>query len=109
MHIRPLTASDVAPYRALMLEAYDVAADAFTTTPEERALEPESWWIKRIADPSGLGVSFGAFDEGQLVGTVAIEYSAKPKLKHSALVIGMYVRESVRGQGTGKALLGAAL
>jgi hypothetical protein len=30
-----------------MLRAYEVAADAFTSTPEERAAEPESWWVKR--------------------------------------------------------------
>ena len=67
-----------------MLEAYALAADAFTTTAEERALEPESWWIKRIADPKGHGASFGAIDGERLVGTAAIEYSAKSKLKHAA-------------------------
>lgn len=109
MRIRTLTASDVAQYRELMLEAYALAADAFTTTAEERALEPESWWIRRIADPKGLGASFGALDEETLVGSAAIEYSAKPKLRHAALIIGMYVRESARGKGIGKALLMAAL
>jgi ribosomal protein S18 acetylase RimI-like enzyme len=92
-----------------MLEAYAVAADAFTTTAEERALEPESWWVKRIADPKGFGASFGAIDAGRLVGATAIEYSAKPKLKHVALIIGMYVRPSARGKGLGKALLDAAM
>jgi len=38
-----------------------------------------------------------------------IEYSAKPKLKHVALIIGMYVRPSARGKGLGKALLDAAM
>jgi ribosomal protein S18 acetylase RimI-like enzyme len=109
MHIRTLTASDVGPYRKLMLEAYAAAADAFTTTAEERALEPESWWVKRIADPKGLGASFGAIHEGKLVGTVAVEYSVKPKLKHAASIIGMYVHESARGKGIGRALLLAAM
>jgi RimJ/RimL family protein N-acetyltransferase len=109
MRIRTLSACDVDQYRELMLEAYALAPDAFTTTAEERALEPESWWMKRIAAPRGLGASFGAMDEDKLVGTVAIEYSAKPKLKHAALIIGMYVRESARGKGIGKALLAAAM
>jgi RimJ/RimL family protein N-acetyltransferase len=109
MRICTLTASDVSQYRELMLEAYALAADAFTTTAEERALEPQSWWIKRIADPNGLGASFGAVEGDKLVGTAAIEYSAKPKLKHAALIIGMYVRESARGKGIGKALLLAAM
>jgi ribosomal protein S18 acetylase RimI-like enzyme len=109
MRICTLTASDATRYRELMLEAYALAADAFTSTAEDRALEPESWWVKRIADPEGLGASFGADDINGLVGTVALEYSAKPKTKHSALLIGMYVREHARGMGVGRALLTAAL
>jgi RimJ/RimL family protein N-acetyltransferase len=109
MRVRTLSASDAPRYRALMLEAYALAADAFTSTPEERAREPESWWIKRIADPSGLTVSFAAESNGELLGTVALEYSAKAKTRHSALVVGMYVRESARGRGLGRALLQAAL
>jgi hypothetical protein len=79
-------------YRTLMLEAYAEAPDAFTSTPEERAAEPESWWVKRIADSSGLSAAFGAYIEGSLVGTAALEFSAKPKTRHKALLIGMYVR-----------------
>ena len=40
MRIAPLTASDAPQYRELMLEAYVQAADAFTSTAEERANEP---------------------------------------------------------------------
>jgi GNAT superfamily N-acetyltransferase len=109
MRIRPLAASDANQYRELMLEAYALAADAFVSTAEERALEPESWWVNRVADPSGLTVSFGAEVEECLVGTVALEYSSKSKTKHSALLIGMYVREHVRGQGVGRSLLQSAL
>jgi ribosomal protein S18 acetylase RimI-like enzyme len=107
MHIAALTASDAPQYRGLMLEAYVLAADAFTSTAEEREAEPLSWWEERIAAPSGLSQSFGAFEEQQLVGTVAIEYSAKPKTRHSALVIGMYVRPSARGCGAGTLLMRA--
>ena len=53
MHVERLVASDVPRYRELMLHAYAAAPDAFTSTPEERSAEPDSWWLKRIADPSG--------------------------------------------------------
>ena len=109
MHIGQLAASDAPRYRELMLHAYAAAADAFTSTPEERAAEPDSWWIKRIADPDGLSVALGAFHDGALVGTVTIEFSAKPKIRHKAHLIGMFVRESCRGLGAGAQLVDAAL
>ena len=109
MHVTTLTASDAQQYRDLMLEAYVQAADAFTSTAEERQAEPMSWWVNRIAAPSGLSQSFGAFQDEQLVGTVALEFSAKPKTRHSALVIGMYVMPHVRGLGAGALLMQAAI
>jgi ribosomal protein S18 acetylase RimI-like enzyme len=104
-----LTASDAAPYKALMLHAYEHAADAFTSTAEERAKEPDEWWIKRIAHPEGMTVAFGDFAGERLVGTVALEFSAKPKTKHKALVVGMYVLPASRGKGSARALLQAAI
>src|SRR5437868_3525801 len=109
MHIAQLAVADAAQYRELMLHAYAAAADAFTSTPEERAAEPSSWWIKRIADPNGLSVALGAFHDGALVGTVTIEFSSKPKTRHKAHLIGMFVRESCRGLGAGASLVDAAV
>ena len=109
MNIITLTAADAERYRALMLEAYTLAADAYSSTAQDRAREPASWWVNRVADPSGLTLAFAAEIDGALVGTVALEYSAKPKMKHSVLVIGMYVRDAARRLGIGRALLQTAL
>lgn len=109
MHVERLQPAHASAYRALMLEAYELAADAFTSTAAERAAEPESFWVRRIADAAGLSLALGAFDGTHLVGTVALEFTAKPKTRHKALVIGMYVRPAVRGQQVGGALLQAAL
>ena len=65
--------------------------------------------VGRIADPKGLSSAFGAFHNGELVGTVTIEFAAKPKTRHKAHLIGMFVSESARGLGAGKALVNAAL
>lgn len=92
-----------------MLEGYAQEPDAFTSTPEERAAEPESWWVKRIADSSGLSVVFGAFVDGNLVGAAALEFSAKPKTKHKARLIAMYVSPWARGTGAGTQLVQAAI
>src|SRR3990167_3710666 len=109
MHVALLQPSDAQQYRALMLQAYELAPDAFTSTAEERSAEPESFWVKRIAAPSALSAAFGAFEGQKLVGTVALEFSAKPKTRHKAHVIGMYVAPATRGTGAGRALLGAAV
>lgn len=109
MRIDPLTSSHMPPYRALMLQAYELDANAFTSTAAERAAEPDSWWLERMADPDGMSVALGAFEGEDLVGTVALEFNAKPKTEHKALLIGMYVVPSLRGRGVGKALLQRAL
>src|SRR5689334_6830368 len=109
MRVSRLGASDAPRYRALMLHAYEAAADAFTSTAEERAAEPDSWWVKRIADPADLSFSFGVFVGDELAGTVTIELGAKPKTRHKAHLIGMFVSESLRGRGAGRSLVRAAL
>ncbi len=107
--IRILTAADASTYRSLMLEAYEQAPDAFTATAAERRAEPESWWIRRIGSAEGLATCLGAWQDDALVGTVALEYSAKPKNRHTALLLGMYVQPAQRGQGLGLALMKAAV
>jgi GNAT superfamily N-acetyltransferase len=109
MQIAVLSESDAMQYKSVMLHAYEHAADAFTSTPEERAKEPDEWWNRRIADPQALTVAFGAFEGPNLVGTVALEFSAKPKTKHKALVVGMYVLPGSRGKGLARALMKVAI
>jgi len=109
MLIRPLKTEDAPAYRALMLEGYTLASDAFTSAPEERATEPLIWWERRIQDPNGLSRAFGAFDGGVLVGTVAIEYSAKVKTRHKAIIVGLYVLAAYRQCGLGLGLTEAAI
>ncbi len=104
-----LQLGDAAEYRRLMLHAYELAPDGFTSTVEERGLEPASFWTRRVADPDGLIAAFGAFEGADLIGTVALELSARRKLRHKARVIAMFVAASARGKGVGRALLHAAI
>ena len=66
MHVALLNAHDASRYRSLMLQAYEHAADAFTTTADECSAEPESWWIERIGSPQGKNAAFVAFSTAAL-------------------------------------------
>ena len=109
MSVSLLTVAHLDEYRALMLEAYALAPDAFTSTPEERAAEPDAWWARRLQDPAGFTAAFGAFVDGTLAGTVALEFASKPKTRHKGQLIGMYVRAAARGRGLGRRLVEAAV
>ena len=109
MLIRALEPADLEEYRALMLEAFEVDADAFTSTRLEREQKASAWWLARMNHPLDLGRAFGAFQAGQMVGTVAIEYSDRFKTRHKGHVVGMYVRSAQRGQGLAQALLAAVV
>src|SRR5690349_8579981 len=109
MKITPLAAEHASQYRELMLHGYEHAPDAFTSTVDERAAMPVSWWARRAADPEGKSIAFGAFVDEQLVGTVALEFSTRPKTQHKALLIGMYVLEAWRGKGVARQLVAAAV
>src|SRR3954471_15545476 len=61
-----LTPGEAQPYRALMLEAYAREPDAFTSTPEERAALPMSWWEKRLRASLGGAALAAARADGTL-------------------------------------------
>ncbi|WP_034386858.1 GNAT family N-acetyltransferase [Comamonas composti] len=109
MQIIPLRVEHALAYRQLMLYGYEHSPEAFLTTPEECAEVPASWWEKRIADPEGAGLAFGAFVGGQLCGAVTLLFSSRPKTRHKAHVIGVYVQEAWRARGLGRRLMHAAL
>jgi len=109
MEIRLLTDSDLDEYRALMLEAFETEPDAFTSTRKERESQPNTWWLARISCPNGYAQAIGAFDDNRLIGTVALDFHRKPKTKHKADLIGMYVQPNARRLNIGRQLLDAAI
>ncbi|TFY92721.1 GNAT family N-acetyltransferase [Pseudomonas kairouanensis] len=107
MMIRPLVASDAQAYRALMLEAYGVYPQAFTSSVAERAAMPLSWWEKRLESP--LDHLLGAFDADDLVGIVGLAFEPREKARHKVTLFGMYVNAGHQQQGLGRRLVEAAL
>jgi len=107
MWIERLDASHALAYRELMLEAYDLHPQAFTSSVRERAALPLSWWESRLTGK--LDVVFGAFEEGRLAGIVGLAFEPREKARHKVTLFGMYVSPRVRQRGLGRQLVQAAL
>ncbi|MGH8384193.1 MAG: GNAT family N-acetyltransferase [Pseudomonas sp.] len=107
MWIERLDANHALAYRALMLEAYDLHPQAFTSSVRERAAMPLSWWESRLTDK--LDVVLGAFEAGQLAGIVGLAFEPREKARHKTTLFGMYVSPTVRERGVGYQLVQAAL
>src|SRR5438132_13781054 len=110
LSIKRLGPGDAPTYRALMLEAYEMHPDAFTSSVAERAALPLSWWESRVA-PGGQAteVVFGAFDDAPLAGVAGLSFETREKARHQATLFGMYVPPRGRGHGIGLRLVEAAL
>jgi len=111
--VRRLSAADAEAYRAVMLDAYARHPSAFTSTVEERAALPLSWWMERLgaADgASGDSVVYGAFDDsGALVGAAGLSFETRERASHKATLFGMSVKASARRVGFGRRLVLALL
>jgi ribosomal protein S18 acetylase RimI-like enzyme len=107
MNIRGLVASDAQAYRALMLQAYGVYPQAFTSSVAERAAMPMSWWEKRLESP--LDRVIGGFEGEELAGIVGLAFEPREKARHKVTLFGMYVAEAFQLRGLGRRLVEAAL
>lgn len=108
--LRRLTPADAPAYRALMLQAYATAPDAFTATVAEREALPLGWWEARVsAAPDAAQLVVGAFDGGRLVGAAGLRFERRPRTRHKALLFGLTVDAGARGRGVARALTEAAL
>ncbi|RAI71502.1 GNAT family N-acetyltransferase [Pseudomonas fluorescens] len=107
MWIERLDASHALDYRALMLEAYELHPQAFTSSVRERATMPLGWWESRLTGK--LDVVLGAFEESKLAGIVGLAFEPREKVRHKATLFGMYVSANVRQRGLGFHLVQAVL
>jgi len=107
MSIQRLNQRHAAQYRALMLEAYGLHPEAFTSSVAERATMPLAWWESRLT--SDLDLVLGAFEGDNLVGIVGLAFEPQEKARHKATLFGMYVSAASRHIGLGYQLVQAAL
>jgi GNAT superfamily N-acetyltransferase len=109
--VRVLTTSDIPAFRALRLDALRLHPESFVPTyEEERSVNGSSVaskfrndWIK---DGNFI---LGAYRNGWLVGAIGVKRWPRQKQRHKATVWLLYTHADIRGQGTGRQLLVAAI
>jgi ribosomal protein S18 acetylase RimI-like enzyme len=107
--IRPLRADDAAQWRTIRLESLKAHPIAFQSSYEEAVTKDLAFFAGRIPPANSDSALFGAFIDGNLVGTCGLQVLSGPKQRHKAQVWGMYVTPAARRLGTGAALVQAAI
>lgn len=111
MHkIERLKPRHASAYRTLMLDAYTRHPEAFTSTAEERAALPLSWWEKRLDEAHDAAqVVWAVTEDETLLATVGLTFSNRHRARHKVMLFGMYVVPTQQNKGMGQALIDAAL
>jgi ribosomal protein S18 acetylase RimI-like enzyme len=99
--IRRLLAGDAAIWRDLRLEALLRHPEAYGSTHDDWAGQPLQAFAERLTS----GVILGAFRDGALVGSTALD--PDPDNPEIGLVTAVYVKTGYRGQGIAQELLRA--
>jgi ribosomal protein S18 acetylase RimI-like enzyme len=109
MEIRALQPGDSAAVWRLRLEALEREPLAFAEAPEEHRSTTVESLATRLADSSGGSFVLGLFSDGELQGMLGFIRDQRIKLRHKAVIWGVYVSPRLRGQGAGRALMQACL
>ncbi|ULH15648.1 GNAT family N-acetyltransferase [Deinococcus sp. KNUC1210] len=107
--LRPLTATDAPDYFPFRLRGLEESPLAFGRSADEYRQEtPES--VAASLEPlEHERVTFGAFVEGKLVGSMTLVRQSAHKQRHKAMLYAVYVAPEARGQHVGSQLLDALL
>lgn len=105
--IRPLEAADAESFKKLRLLATKTSPSAIWPTHEEEAKMPVGDIAARIAATEAITV-YGAFSSEALVGIAGLRRELLAKVRHKALIWGVFVDPGHRRKGIAQGLLEAA-
>lgn len=100
--VRRLETADADDYRELRLESLRDHPESFSTSWEQEADKPRSWWTGRLQTSTVFG---GWMHNSRLVGIAGLRVQDGAKLRHKGTLVGMYVRPEARGTGLSAALV----
>ena len=103
--IRRLTPGDAEAFRAVRLEGLERQPEAFSASLDNESAKSLMDWRTRLEMTS----VFGAFVDNHLMGVAGFYRCTGVKLHHKGVLWGVYVRDEVRGQGVGRALVEAVV
>lgn len=103
--LRRLGPADAAAFKTLRLEGFALQPGEFRYAPEDEAEMPLAEVEARLARDFVVG----AFCGGALVGVAGLQRCAGVKIRHKALLWGMYLRGEFRGSGAADAMMAALL
>lgn len=98
-----MNVEDAQVYYELRIEALRYCPDAFAARLEDAIQRPVSKTAESLALENAI--TFGALNEGELLGNVTLVRNTTPKLEHRASVVAVYVTPGARGNGVASQLM----
>jgi RimJ/RimL family protein N-acetyltransferase len=103
--IRRLLAADAEAFQNLRLEAFRLEPRCFRYAPEDEAEIGPAESAGRLERDFVVGY----FADGALAGAAGLTFYAGAKLRHKALLWGMYLRAAHRGSGAADRMMAALI
>lgn len=100
--LRQLSVNDAANYRGLRLDGHYKHPEAFGASWADEEGRPLEWFEARL---EGNRVFGGWLEDGSLAGVAGLSVPDAIRLRHKAVLWGMYVQPEARGTGLAAALV----